>query len=882
MKGSRSSHCGGRVAKAICTQSAMRKLQSTFALAIVSVLIIVAFVVSTVIPHFAFADESSLSQSASNITQESLSADSVTSELAVSKSVDGDSASSKEASAGSSEPDAAQSEEQGGVVALATASTPTDTEDGDASAPTAHVPAMATREAVPGSVRSEDELIAAIEAAPTDGSKTTVSIAGDFELTKQVSLVKGQNITLTDDGSAHTIVVNPADRAGSHPAIEVAAGSTLSVQSSTGQNDLLTFTGVGTDKGQVVCLIKTAGTLYWHGATVRNFYFGNVAKLGLIIVEGADASMTLDEGLFTDNVGGYFAGVLTAEGSGSLTINGGTIQNNTVDFYVGGSAPVYISARDSTLEHPTRFTMNGGLITENIGGMSGGVFVGNTQVYQKESAHGRAIGTINGGTISSNKAHMLGGGVAVVMNAELTLNGGTISHNQAANLDSGTFQRAGGGVGVYDWWVNGYDEAFRKAGLSAEQIQSYWDNTWRKQAPAKFIMNGGTIKNNYAADTGGGIYAASGEVYLNGGEILGNSAGFQGGGIYVPAVPYVTHITSGLVTKNSASKLGGGIWSCPTGDVRVLLNNTAALFDNTAEGAGNDVVSLSQDGGTYELHLSDRILGGGRITWYKDGAVAKRLPDDSHGTGNPSAPRYSDERPTSAYEGAVSISDEDLALHGKAEEASRKAASDKATLVISGNKAPYGAGIGTNGSVIIGQEDTSVDVTVKKEWSAQNDTKKAHPKSVQIKLLRDGVWIETATLNEQNGWSWTFKGLPEHKDGYLDTKSVYSVEEVVPEGYNAQVTGSAEDGFTVTNTPVAPPERPTPEIPERPTPERPTPERPTPERPTPERPVSHRRLKSLPQTSDVTAQAALVPLALSLSGVGLVALLFGLYHRKIS
>ena len=69
---------------------------------------------------------------------------------------------------------------------------------------------------------------------------------------------------------------------------------------------------------------------------------------------------------------------------------------------------------------------------------------------------------------------------------------------------------------------------------------------------------------------------------------------FKGGGVYVACVPYVLHMYNAVIAENTASVLGGGIWSCPTGDVTIHVNNGGAVFDNTAlqNAAGDDFVSV--------------------------------------------------------------------------------------------------------------------------------------------------------------------------------------------------------------------------------------------------------------------------------------------------
>ncbi|MBQ4371567.1 MAG: Cna B-type domain-containing protein [Firmicutes bacterium] len=106
----------------------------------------------------------------------------------------------------------------------------------------------------------------------------------------------------------------------------------------------------------------------------------------------------------------------------------------------------------------------------------------------------------------------------------------------------------------------------------------------------------------------------------------------------------------------------------------------------------------------------------------------------------------------------------------------------------------------------------TIDIPVRKVWDDQGDKDKIRPESVTVRLLADGEDSGLSLeLNEDNSWKGTFEALETEKDG----KAVeYTVEEDVPEGYEASVKGSPAKGFAVTNT--HEPEKP--EVPVRPTP----------------------------------------------------------------
>lgn len=82
------------------------------------------------------------------------------------------------------------------------------------------------------------------------------------------------------------------------------------------------------------------------------------------------------------------------------------------------------------------------------------------------------------------------------------------------------------------------------------------------------------------------------------------------------------------------------------------------------------------------------------------------------------------------------------------------------------------------------------DITIKKVWNT--DASASEAESVTVQLLRDGVVVETAILNEQNHWQVTYTNMPE--------SDAYSIVEVhVPKGFTATYSQNGYT-FTVTNS----------------------------------------------------------------------------------
>ena len=92
---------------------------------------------------------------------------------------------------------------------------------------------------------------------------------------------------------------------------------------------------------------------------------------------------------------------------------------------------------------------------------------------------------------------------------------------------------------------------------------------------------------------------------------------------------------------------------------------------------------------------------------------------------------------------------------------------------------------------------TSVSVT--KAWVDGDNEDGVRPDSVTVQLKANGEPEgDVVTLNANNQWTYTWKDLAVKSAG---KNIAYTVEETnVPAGYEPEVTGTAKDGFTITNT----------------------------------------------------------------------------------
>ncbi|MGI6722569.1 MAG: Cna B-type domain-containing protein [Anaerovoracaceae bacterium] len=472
---------------------------------------------------------------------------------------------------------------------------------------------------------------------------------------------------------------------------------------------------------------------------------------------------------------------------GEVTINDGTVLENNVI----SNKPSVISSNGGAISVQVgTLYMNGGVIRNNTACIGGGVCLQRAKMY------------MTGGTITGNHAlnavddpdnppiPMPGGGKPSMIASGGGIGAYSVPFGQGLNksstinlsgglIDANTSEGMGGGIGL------GHDQASDKLVLN---------------------MTGGTISNNTSKECGAGIFLQCGAKYkqaianISAGKIINNhmlgggvgSDAFGGGGIYVNGAPnnlsgYVNaelHLKNAIITGNSAAVSGGGYAACPVSKTHIYLKNGSAFYGNTAP-LGAELYIIGSYGfgthaGTPEYTISDTMLGGEPYNWKDNDGV---------------------EVPLNKLEGKLNASkNEELALH--TDVTSSDAAESLATVWITGNTSTTrGGGIGSNGTVTVGEYDTTT-LHVSKTWS--NDDAQNRPSSIQVNLYRhieggDSVYVghETMTPDQNGAWELTFTNLP--KADPDDNTYIYTVKEEHIDGYAAKITGNQQDGYTINN-----------------------------------------------------------------------------------
>ena len=118
-------------------------------------------------------------------------------------------------------------------------------------------------------------------------------------------------------------------------------------------------------------------------------------------------------------------------------------------------------------------------------------------------------------------------------------------------------------------------------------------------------------------------------------------------------------------------------------------------------------------------------------------------------------------------------------------------------------------------------EPEVTDIAFTKVWDDADDQDGIRPAAVTVILLANGEnTYKSFSLGAGNEWKGAFTDLPRYEKG---KEIVYTLAEVSVEGYTVAITGSAAEGFTITNTHVpeepdepTPPTPPEPEVPAAP------------------------------------------------------------------
>ena len=270
----------------------------------------------------------------------------------------------------------------------------------------------------------------------------------------------------------------------------------------------------------------------------------------------------------------------------TMTINGGTVSNNTSAY--GGGISVMTSGDKSTIgstEENWGMIFNGGSVIDNLSStIGGGICLSDNSTMQ-----------FNDGLVDNNKAATKGkdangkdtytytsghdgGGVAVCQGSQMDIYGGAISNNEAYS-GGGLVVRGSSILNMYP--VGKSDEEHADGLIQYNEGHGYGGGL-SINAGCEVTIYGGDILNNEAL-AGGGIWTQGNhketpgeyttKISIYGGSISNNKAtgtgmyNGQGGGIHADRCVDVliadndTTDDVGIISDNEAAK-GGGVYVC--------------------------------------------------------------------------------------------------------------------------------------------------------------------------------------------------------------------------------------------------------------------------------------------------------------------------------
>ena len=375
--------------------------------------------------------------------------------------------------------------------------------------------------------------------------------------------------------------------------------------------DVITVDGVVKCANCLIVMVAQVGDSYYARLSDAVAQANAVNGSTLTLLSDVKGDIVVDPGSsFTLDLNGK-----TLRGTGKSVITIGASGDSAASLIMKSSAGggkvtgCYHQNAQGTVVVNTRstFTMESGVISENVVYSGGGVYVEG--------------GTFNmkGGEISGNTADNLGGGVLLVgTSASFTMDGGSIRSN-TVTIDDTRYTMEGiyGGGGVYV-----HSGTFTmNAGTISGNSSTYTRGGGVQVAQGTFVMNGGTIEGNSAAEKGGGVYVMKGEngdpsgTFTVGGSsvISGNTVNGSANNVYL-AVPLT--IGSNL-SPDANIGVTGSMEPTETVDVEIAssgamdANKAAFISDNNAYSVirtdNKLYLYLHSHNWVYELDGSDTI-----------------------------------------------------------------------------------------------------------------------------------------------------------------------------------------------------------------------------------------------------------------------------------
>jgi predicted outer membrane repeat protein len=317
------------------------------------------------------------------------------------------------------------------------------------------------------------------------------------------------------------------------------------------------------------------GSMVFSGSTFQN----NTSTGGAGGAISDAVNITVTKSTFNHNTASGVGGAIDQEGTGNVTVSGSTFTQNsagdTGGAINGNGGLATISVTSSKFTYNTA-TNQGGAIAGNGESLiiKDSTFDHNTSVTNDGGAIDDAIVTATNSSFTNNTAKSDGGAINSEDN-DILLTACTFSGNTATNGEGGGFTDGG-----------------------ADSVVS--------------VINC-TISGNTAGGNGGGFAAEGVTLTMTGSTVSGNRSGSDGGGAYIitsgtntvayPGAPVApgSLIANCTFANNGSATDGGGIDFEGEGDLTII--NVTIAFNSSFNGGG-----IAQTDGDGTIHIGNTIV----------------------------------------------------------------------------------------------------------------------------------------------------------------------------------------------------------------------------------------------------------------------------------
>lgn len=308
-------------------------------------------------------------------------------------------------------------------------------------------------------------------------------------------------------------------------------------------------------------------------SVTRSFEFdGNRYAYGSALTAGGAnvVSVNCTGGLIT---GGYTEGNgagVRVEG-GSLTADGVVIAGNSAAQSGGG---IFAA-------HGCEITLKNTNVVYNNGAGGGGVYLESNNL------------TVNGGSISNNRANTSGGGLYAATGSKVVFSGSSVSGN-SAEIRGGIY--SAGSLEMTNCTVSDNTSVNDGGGISASALvlkdSTVSGNSAKTgggiYSTGETVVDNCKITNNVATGSAGGIFSNGGITVKNGSEISGNTSESLGGGVLIESKKGV--IENSTISLNSSAGNGGGLYH-----LSEVALNSVTIVGNSSRASGGGAYNASSE-----------------------------------------------------------------------------------------------------------------------------------------------------------------------------------------------------------------------------------------------------------------------------------------------